>query len=282
MRIYIVIPAHNEEAHLAQTLKSLVAQTRLPDRIVIVDDRSTDSTSAIIKNFSDKYPFIQSAVTTIAESQKAETHQPGSKVIRAFKVGFDKLDDQYDLVCKFDADLIFPENYLEKLEDIFSRSPHCGMAGGFCAILENGHWEIERLTGRDHIRGALKCYRKACFQDIGGLKTAMGWDTADEILARYHGWSIETNRDLIVKHLKPTASLYQTTQAKKQGAVFRNLRYGFTLALLGSLKLAFKKRSIRYFLGCISGYLAEDGPYLLSENEGAFLRKYRWKNLGRN
>jgi hypothetical protein len=77
------------------------------------------------------------------------------------------------------------------------------MAGGFAYIEKNGEWILENLTDKDHIRGAFKAYRKACFKQMGGLKAAMGWDTVDELLSTFYGWKV-TDDTLIVKHLKPT------------------------------------------------------------------------------
>src|SRR5690554_2606052 len=183
MEIYVVIPAHNEEAFIGATLQSLVEQTLLPKKIVVVNDASTDGTQKIIQQFSEKYPFIESVFFDSEES-----HAPGSKVINAFYKGFGNLDDDFDIICKFDADLIFPNNYLEKIAEHFQNNSTFGMVGGFCTIEKNGQWIIENLTNQDHIRGALKAYRKECFKEIGSLKKAMGWDTVDELLAQYHGW----------------------------------------------------------------------------------------------
>ena len=58
MKYYIVIPAHNEEAFIALTLQSLIEQTLLPSKIVVVDDNSTDKTSKIVNEFASKFPFI--------------------------------------------------------------------------------------------------------------------------------------------------------------------------------------------------------------------------------
>ena len=58
MKYYIVIPSHNEETLISLTLQSLVEQTVLPTRIVVVNDNSTDNTKAIVTAFVSKYPFI--------------------------------------------------------------------------------------------------------------------------------------------------------------------------------------------------------------------------------
>lgn len=118
------------------------------------------------------------------------------------------MDDDYDIICKFDADLIFPDNYLEQLAFLFKENDRLGMASGFCYVEKNGDWVLENLTRKDHIRGALKAYRKQCFTDIGKLKPSMGWDTVDELLAKYYNWDILTDERLHVKHLKPTGISY--------------------------------------------------------------------------
>ena len=51
MKYYIVIPAHNEERFIKQTLDSLVSQTTLPSKVIVVDDNSTDATAKIVQIF---------------------------------------------------------------------------------------------------------------------------------------------------------------------------------------------------------------------------------------
>ena len=273
MKFYIVIPAHNEAEYIEKTLLSLANQTLLPKRIVVVDDHSADTTSEVVSGFAKKYPFIH-----LVKITSEDKHLPGSKVINAFYKGFETLDDDYDIICKFDADLIFPENYLEKLAEIFENNSKCGMAGGFCTIEKNGKWEVENLTNKDHIRGALKAYRKECFKNIGGLKTAMGWDTADELLAQYHGWEIKTESSLLVKHLKPTGKTYDKAARYKQGEAFYTLHYGFWLTAIASNKLAFKKGKPFLAFDYLKGYFKakkNKASFLVSESEGKFIRTHR-------
>ncbi|NCT16653.1 MAG: glycosyl transferase family 2 [Flavobacteriaceae bacterium CG_4_8_14_3_um_filter_34_10] len=277
MKFYIVIPAHNEEKFIHKTLDSLVKQTLLPAKIVVVDDHSTDATSAIVTQFTTQYPFI-----TLVKIASSEAHLPGSKVINAFYKGFDSLDANYDVICKFDADLIFPENYLEKVAELFKNNPKCGMAGGFCTIEKNGKWILETLTDKFHIRGALKTYRKKCFQDIGKLKIAMGWDTVDELLAQYHGWEVCAKENLEVKHLKPTGKTYNKQARYKQGEAFYKLRYGFWITCIASLKLAILKKKPFLLIDYLKGYfLAKNNqmPYLVTEVEGVFIRKLRLQKI---
>ncbi|MBZ9730350.1 glycosyltransferase family 2 protein [Salegentibacter sp. JZCK2] len=277
MKICIIIPAYNEAEFIGETLQSLINQSFPANKIVVVDDGSTDTTPDIVSNFSTKYPEI-----SLVKNTSEGVHLPGSKVINAFNSGLENLDKSFDIICKFDADLIFPKEYLEKIKLHFEQNPKAGMVGGFCEIQKNEEWVLENLTGKDHIRGALKAYRKACFKDIGGLKLAMGWDTVDELLAQYHGWEIKTDESLRVKHLKPTGKNYSNTSKYKQGAAFYRLRYGFVISVIASAKLAFKKKDLGFFRDCIVGFLQaknEKRPFFVNQDEGRFIRNLRWKKM---
>ena len=277
MNVYIVIPAHNEELLIGQTLTSLVNQTILPKKIVVVDDNSTDNTSAEVQKFIDKHPYI-----SLVNTNSSTEHMPGSKVINAFYQGFKTLDGDYDIISKFDADLIFPKNYLETLIAYFKNNPKTGMFGGFCYIQKNDEWVLENLTNKDHIRGALKSYKKACFDAIGGLKPAMGWDTIDELLAQYHNWEIKTDTSLHVKHLKPTGNTYNPKAKYKQGEAFYRMRYGFIITLIASIKLALLKKKPKLIIDYIRGFFKAKNAqqqFLVSASEGAFIRKLRWKKM---
>jgi len=280
MNIYIVIPAHNEEDFIKLTLESLITQTLLPKKVVIVNDNSTDNTQYIVETFTKRHSWI-----TLVNSNSSDKHIPGAKIINAFYKGYDTLDDNYDVICKFDADLIFPNNYLEILTSHFKSNSKLGMAAGFCYVEKNNNWVIEGLTNTDHIRGALKAYRKDCFLQIGKLKRSMGWDTVDELLAQYYNWEIKTDAALKVKHLKPTGSGYRRNSSKYlQGEALYKLRFGFPLAFLSALKLAYKKKSILLFKDYITGYikafLKKTKP-LVTKNQGQFIRRLRWKGISK-
>ena len=277
MNIYIIIPCYNEEKFIKRTLTSLLNQTLKPKNIIVVNDNSTDGSEGIISAFAKADTTLQTIKTNATA-----THLPGSKVVEAFKAGKQALDDDYDIICKFDADLIFPLNYLEEIAAVFKQNPKAGIAGGFCHIEKNNEWVLESLTNKDHIRGALKAYRKDCLEQIGGLKSAMGWDTADELLAQYHKWEVVTVEQLHVKHLKPTGDTYTTASKFKQGEAFYSLRYGFLLSLIASLKLSLLKRSPKFFINCMRGYFSakrSGKPHLVSKKEGKFIQSLRWAGI---
>jgi glycosyltransferase involved in cell wall biosynthesis len=277
MNYYIVIPAHNEETFMALTLQSLADQTVLPTKAVIVNDNSTDKTADIVLAFAEKHPWI-----SLVNATSDAIHLPGSKVIQAFQKGLATLDDQYDIIVKADADLIFPPNYFETIIQHFQSDDRIGMVGGFAYIEKNGEWLLENLTDKDHIRGAFKAYRKATFEQIGGLKPAMGWDTVDELLCKFYHWKVITDESLKVKHLKPTGANYNKTARYKQGEAFYTLGYGFFITAIASLKLAMRKGKPLLFADYIKGFWKAKSvkkPLLVTEEQARFIRKYRWKKM---
>jgi glycosyltransferase involved in cell wall biosynthesis len=277
MNYYIVIPAHNEEAFMALTLQSLADQTVLPTKAVIVNDNSTDKTADIVLAFAEKHPWI-----SLVNATSDAIHLPGSKVILAFQKGLATLDNHYDIMIKADADLIFPPNYFETIINHFQSDDSIGMVGGFAYIEKNGEWLLENLTDKDHIRGAFKAYRKATFEQIGGLKPAMGWDTVDELLCKFYHWKVVTDASLKVKHLKPTGANYNKTARYKQGEAFYTLGYGFLITTIASLKLAMRKGKPLLFADYIKGFWKAKSakkPLLVTEEQARFIRKYRWKKM---
>lgn len=277
MNYYIVIPSHNEEKLISLTLQSLIEQTALPSKVVVVNDNSTDKTAEIVQAFAKENPFI-----TLVNKTSEAIHLPGSKVIQAFQKGFETLDDNYDLIVKIDADLIFPNNYFETIIKHFKSDESIGMVGGFCYIEKNGEWILENLTDKDHIRGALKAYRKETFKQIGGLKPQMGWDTVDELLCKFYNWKVVTDASLKVKHLKPTGANYNKTARYKQGEAFYTLGYGFLITAIASAKLAMMKKKPLLFFDYIKGFWKAKSaktPLLVTKDQAKFIRNYRLKKM---
>ncbi|SFS93670.1 Glycosyl transferase family 2 [Zhouia amylolytica] len=278
MKYYVVIPAHNEEAFLKLTLDSVVQQSLLPEKVVVVNDHSTDGTEQIIDSFTVKYDFIEKLNTT-----SSTLHMPGSKVVNAFKKGLEVLDDAYDFIVKLDADLILPPHYFEGIAAIFSVNKKVGLAGGFVyEEAADGQWLLNHPMNKDHVRGAFKAYSKDCFKAIGGLQSSMGWDTVDELLCRYHGFDIFTDESLNVKHLRPTGKGYNKKAKLLQGEAMYKMRYGFLLTVIASAKMAIKQQKAKVLIHNLKGYFQakrNGAPLMVNEAEGKFIRSYRFQNI---
>jgi glycosyltransferase involved in cell wall biosynthesis len=280
MDYYVIIPAHNEADYLTTTLDSLANQSLRPKKVVVVNDNSTDTTGEIIASYIAKDDIFH----TRPLSSSAE-HMPGSKVIEAFNCGLELVDDTYDFIVKLDADVILPINYFEQIAKAFKTNPKTGIAGGF--IYEQNQqweWELKHPMDKQHVRGAFKAYSKSCFKAIGGLKSAMGWDTVDELLAQYHGFNTHTDDALKVKHLRPTRKAYNKKARGLQGQAMFAMRYGFWISLIASIKMTLKQKNWSVFADNMKGFFEAKKnkvPFLVSKKEGVYIRKLRWTNMRR-
>lgn len=255
---------------------------------MVVNDGSTDQTQTIVNEFAAAHPDFE-----IRSLEKSE-HQPGAKVVRTFNKGLEMVDlKDFDIICKFDADIIFPENYLKKIHDVYEKNPKAGMVSGivkikksvfeknkaFDFIDEKGQWTFENISSKNHVRGPIKSYRKQCFLDMNGLRPVLGWDNIDVMLAKKHGWEVITIKDLWVKHLRPTAYKYKNQKAEKLGEYFYNIGLSFPLAVISSGKSSLKNRSIAEFLLTMKSFLIQKGERNLSNEEIKYIRNLRWSQI---
>lgn len=278
MNSCVIIPIFNEASHLENVLNSFVQQTQLPDKLILVDDNSTDSSYAICQAFAEKYNWIDAV-----KNSSAAHHEPGKKVINAFYFGLNTIHlNDYDLIGKFDGDILLPPHYFSTLVALFESDEKIGIAGGNLYIEKKGDWIFEAISGKDKVRGPIKLYRTSCFKQIGGLKKSIGWDTVDGLLAQYYDWKIATDKTLIVKHLKPTGQNYDKSALRKQGETFYKLRYGIVITSIASAKLAIKTGKPQLVFNYLNGFIkakAKKLPYLVDEKQGRFIRKLRWKKM---
>jgi glycosyltransferase involved in cell wall biosynthesis len=274
----IILPVHNEEKFIENALQSIVQQTYLPKEVIVVNDNSTDSTEEIVRGFLEKYPFIQ----MIHSESTQTTHEPGSKIVHAFYKGFEKLSSDWDVIVKLDADVILPPNYFQEIIQEFQRNPTIGIAGGLAMIEQKGEWIFEKIGNKKQVRGPFKAYSKACFEKIGGLKRSIGWDTVDELLAKYYGFEVKVRPDLHLKLQKPTGTDYKKIHNLKTGQGFYKMNYGFFISLIAAAKLAWNKKSFLAFCSTMKGYFElaiNSSEKLVNKEEGKFIRSYRWSGI---
>lgn len=231
-KFVVITPAKNEEDNIGNILDSMVKQTIKPTEWVIVDDNSTDNTYNIVCEFIKNHKWIK-----VLKIPNEYLPAAKSRIIRAFYWGYESLNTQnYMFVTKLDADLSLPEDYFEKIMIEFSKDNEIGLCGGVCAYDINGKITIEK-TADYHLRGAIKTYRKKCFDQIGGLRLEYGWDGIDEFESLYRNWKIKILNDLVVIHHRTTGK--NTGQLKysfKTGELSYCLGYDPFLALLRAIK----------------------------------------------
>lgn len=277
MRFLIIIPAHNEEQNLSFTLDSLQKQRNRDFKVVVVNDGSTDKTPEVIR----KYTESDSRFETI-NLQKSE-HQPGSKVVHAFKNGLQTQSlDEFDVICKFDADIILPENYLEAVAHAFISNPTYGLVGGLLYVEKEGSWVYEGNSNKHHVRGPMKAYRKECYIQMGGLRETLGWDNIDSILLEHLGWKEIVLPELHVKLIKVKGADYTIRPADYYGRYFYFLGLSRFLAYIASSKEAMKSKSPSFFLDIIKAYETCKSQKLelkITKEEQQAVNDQRWRML---
>jgi poly-beta-1,6-N-acetyl-D-glucosamine synthase len=155
----------------------------LPVEWVIVDDGSTDRTAEIVEHYAAEVSWIHPIRRPNRGFRKA-----GGGVVEAFYDGYHNLHrSDWDFIVKLDGDLTLPSTYFEQCFSHFERNSKLGIGGGEIYHQVGGVSKLETHP-RFHVRGATKIYRRACWEAIGGLWRAPGWDTIDEVKANMLGW----------------------------------------------------------------------------------------------
>lgn len=293
MKFLVIIPTHNEEDNILHCLDSLQHQTFQDFVCVVVNDGSTDQTPLKVEHFINHVESSQFSIIHLTPS----VHQPGAKVVRTFNKGLENQNvEDFDIICKFDADIVFPKNYLEKVHDVYKKNPDAGMVSGLVYVhnenqknnvatlplydfTDSNEWIFENLSSRNHVRGPIKSYRKELFLKMNGLRAVLGWDNIDVMLCKMHGYETITLKDLWVKHLRPTAYKYKSKKAQKLGEYFYNIGLNFPLAAISSAKSSFKNKSISEFLITMKSFLKQNQTSVLTQEEIAFIRKLRWHEM---
>jgi len=115
VKFLIIIPTHNEEKNILFTLKSLQKQTFQNFFCIVVNDGSTDKTIEVVEDFIRH----QSSTRYLLKNLDYSTHEPGAKVVRTFNKGLESIDlSDFDILYKFDADVIFPSDYLKIMFEV--------------------------------------------------------------------------------------------------------------------------------------------------------------------
>jgi biofilm PGA synthesis N-glycosyltransferase PgaC len=195
---YVLIsPVHNEERFIGRMIESIASQTVLPRHWVIVDDGSIDSTPEIVRAYAQRYVFIE-----LICLPKRTNRKPGGEgaIQQALKV---VQSYPYDFLARFDTDLEFCPDYIERILGEFSNDRNLGIAGGGLYVEKNGRLVLEKVPYY-HVRGGLKMYRRECLEQIETLYPCMGWDTIDEVYAWKHGWKTRSFIEIRVIHKRPT------------------------------------------------------------------------------
>ena len=214
MRYVLVTPARNEAKYIELTIRSMVAQTRLPLKWVIVSDGSTDGTDDLVRQYSANHPWIE----LLRMPERRERHFAGK--VHAFNAGYAQLNGiDFEVIGNLDADVSFEPDHFEFLLGKMEENPELGLAG---APFREGTFQYDyRFTNIENVWGGCQLFRKKCYEAIGGytpLKLG-GIDHIAVVSARFHGWTTRTFPERVCMH-------YRTMGTAQQGQLKAKFRLG--------------------------------------------------------
>jgi glycosyltransferase involved in cell wall biosynthesis len=106
--VTIVIPAYNEERFIGKCLESCIDQTWAPDEIIVVNNRSTDNTVSVVRQYQEDHPHIDIRLLDQNEYQG---------IAPTRNCGFDHA--RSDVIGRIDADSIVPNDWVETIRRHF-------------------------------------------------------------------------------------------------------------------------------------------------------------------
>ena len=161
MKLSVALCTYNGEAFLGEQLASIARQGRLPDEVVVCDDRSSDRTAEIVRNFADSTSFQVAFHTN-------DTNLGSTK---NFEAALARCSG--DIAVLADLDVVCQSHKLQRIEDAFARHPDAAFVFSDAQIVDES-LQPQRYT----------------LWDAGGFglreKQLVRWGEAPSVLLRYN------------------------------------------------------------------------------------------------
>ena len=257
----LITPSRNEARFIETTIQSVIKQTVLPSKWVIVNDGSTDETASIVDRYTAKYSWIELI------NLPARKERNFAAKVHAFKAGQEKVKNiEYEIIGNLDADVSLDEDHFEFLLGKFREDSHLGVAG--TVFREPGYnSETDSFEGQNYVSGQCQIFRRRCFEEIGGYfpSKAGGIDWIAVKTARMIGWKTRSFREKSFYH-------HRVLGTAERGVLASSYAYGKKDYILGGhplwelFRCAYRMTKRPYLVGGIAlfaGYLAA----LLSRTE---------------
>jgi len=200
-RYVLMTAAYNEEENIGKTIQSVLLQTVLPARWVIVSDGSIDRTNEIVQRYEKAYSFIRFLPLTRPPGRSF-----GSKV-RALHAGSQMLKDvNYDFIGNLDSDVSVGPSYFEEIISRLIERPSLGLAGGFVVEEVSGQFRDRKQNRVYSVPHAAQLVRRECYEALGGYAILEygGEDWHAQTCAKMKGWDVEAFPELKIFHHRHT------------------------------------------------------------------------------
>jgi len=217
--VSILVPTYNESQVIRKRIENLIDLNYPKDKyeIIVVDSGSTDDTSKIVKEFSErnKNPLVKFV-------------EEGERRGKASAINFGKRFAKGEIILVTDANSIFDKNVLREIMPHF-KDPKVGAVGGRFIVMNPDdslasstqfYWDLEYIMRRGErvvdsaclFHGEINAWRK----DIVDADTGMLSEDLDmAIQIRKKGYRIEYEPKAVVYEPAPTTVEDQIRQRKR-------------------------------------------------------------------
>lgn len=223
MNSSVIIPCHDAEKTIAAAIEALLAQTKKPDEIIIVDDGSTDSTRSTVESFGKRVKYI---------------HQKKRGPAAARNLG--ARTAHFEIILFTDADCIPEKNWVKEMVGPFADKKVSGVQGAyktkqkgliprFAQIeIEERYERMKKAKELDWIGSYSAAVRRKEFLELKGydesFPVASGEDPEFSFRLVKKGGKLVFNPNAIVYHKHPT-SLGKYLRTKFFRAFYRPKMY---------------------------------------------------------
>jgi glycosyltransferase involved in cell wall biosynthesis len=234
-KIGVMIFARNEEKTLPKTLSVLHKQILKPDKIILVNDGSSDKTHDIAIDFGCEVIDLE---------DDGKLGMGGPKMTRLHEIALSHFDEKYEYILQIDADHIIPSDYLSYLISEMKNNSNLVIAGG----LIDGKKSKEPMGSGRLVRYN---FHKLVMKD---RKVKYGVDVYPIWKARQLGYdfkvfSIDTNL------LRKQGIDYKKSNFITVGETYKSLGYHPILAIYIFLQSTIHLKNIKVFFWQLEGYL---------------------------
>jgi glycosyltransferase involved in cell wall biosynthesis len=181
---YCFFPVRDGAKHIGEVMESLVTQSIVPTKIIVVDDGSTDSTSKILKEYKEQFPELIEIIRT--ENKTRDYKRLPELWNMSLRDGYD-----YHMICA--GDVSFEKDYAKKILERMDADEDIVVASGgykpFNASAPHGAGRFVRQSFFDKV------------YDDGKYKLIIGYETETLTRARMLGKKIRIYNDIVFNHL---------------------------------------------------------------------------------
>lgn len=216
MRVAVTSAVFNEEKNIRAFLDALLAQTRRPDEIIIVDDGSTDSTASIL----EEYAAAHSEIRCLQQENKG----PAAARNYAWKTA------SADICVFTDGDCVPEPDWIEKLTAPFSDSSVGAAAGTYKTLNPENllarfigmeiDWRYRNVAGDVDAHGSYNlAVRREILKQTGGFREDYPKPSGEDFDLTYkisRITKIRFIREAVVGHYHPDDFIwYLKNQARR-------------------------------------------------------------------